>query len=141
MTLGHRNEVGEMNPAIRRSGTVRHSTDHQRDWPWHLYFEDHELPAGNSLNFIKHATILRPRRYSPAEPPLTSIAFPPPLAHPFPASVDPGKVYHLAQAKESENIRFRTVGMVDRTFTCPIVYEVIEQLKATMAFRSRRRRR
>lgn len=34
---------------------------------------------------------------------------------------------------------FRTVAMIERTFTCPIVYEVIEELKRSVGFRSRRR--
>ncbi len=35
----------------------------------------------------------------------------------------------------------RTMGMVERTFTCPIVYEVMEHLKKSLGFRRRRRRR
>ncbi len=35
----------------------------------------------------------------------------------------------------------RTIGMVERTFTCPIVYEVMEHLKKSLGFRRRRRRR
>lgn len=35
---------------------------------------------------------------------------------------------------------FRTMGMIERTFTCPIVYEVIEELKQSWGFRLRRRR-
>lgn len=33
---------------------------------------------------------------------------------------------------------FRTLGMVERTFTCPIVYEVMEQLKKSLGFRRKR---
>jgi Fe-S-cluster containining protein len=29
---------------------------------------------------------------------------------------------------------FRTIGMIERTFTCPIVYEVFEELKKSMGF-------
>jgi uncharacterized protein len=29
---------------------------------------------------------------------------------------------------------FRTIGMIDRTFTCPIVYEVLEELKKALGF-------
>jgi Fe-S-cluster containining protein len=29
---------------------------------------------------------------------------------------------------------FRTLGMVERTFTCPIVYEVMEELKKSLGF-------
>lgn len=32
---------------------------------------------------------------------------------------------------------FRTLGMIDRTFTCPIVYEVMEELKRSTGFRRR----
>ncbi len=32
---------------------------------------------------------------------------------------------------------FRTMGMVSRTFTCPIVYEVMEELKKSTGFRRR----
>lgn len=35
---------------------------------------------------------------------------------------------------------FRTLGMIERTFTCPIVYEVIEELKQSLGFRRKRRR-
>ncbi|HLJ27555.1 MAG TPA: YkgJ family cysteine cluster protein [Candidatus Angelobacter sp.] len=35
----------------------------------------------------------------------------------------------------------RTIGMVERTLTCPIVYEVMEQLKKSLGFRQRRRHR
>lgn len=35
----------------------------------------------------------------------------------------------------------RTMGMVGRTFTCPIVYEVMERLKKSQGFPRRRRRR
>lgn len=31
----------------------------------------------------------------------------------------------------------RTMGMIERTFTCPIVYEVMEQLKKSLGFRRR----
>lgn len=34
----------------------------------------------------------------------------------------------------------RTMGMISRTFTCPIVYEVIEDLKNSWGFSQRRRR-
>jgi uncharacterized protein len=34
----------------------------------------------------------------------------------------------------------RTMGMIDRTFTCPIVYEVVEDLKKSLGFSRRRRR-
>ena len=30
---------------------------------------------------------------------------------------------------------FRTLGMIERTFTCPIVYEVLEELKRSLGFR------
>jgi Fe-S-cluster containining protein len=36
---------------------------------------------------------------------------------------------------------FRTMGMIERTFTCPIVYEVFEDLKKSLGFSGRRRRR
>ncbi len=29
---------------------------------------------------------------------------------------------------------FRTMGMIERTFTCPIVYEVLEELKKSLGF-------
>src|SRR5215831_7071456 len=29
---------------------------------------------------------------------------------------------------------FRTIGMIERTFTCPIVYQVLEQLKKALGF-------
>jgi Fe-S-cluster containining protein len=29
---------------------------------------------------------------------------------------------------------FRTLGMIDRTFTCPIVYDVLEELKKSLGF-------
>ena len=29
---------------------------------------------------------------------------------------------------------FRTLGMIERTFTCPIVYGVMEELKKSLAF-------
>jgi len=32
----------------------------------------------------------------------------------------------------------RTMGMVERTFTCPIVYEVMEHLKKSLGFPRRR---
>ena len=32
------------------------------------------------------------------------------------------------------NFVFRTLGMVERTFTCPIVYEVMEELKKSLGF-------
>jgi hypothetical protein len=32
---------------------------------------------------------------------------------------------------------FRTVGMIERTFTCPIVYEVMEELKKSLGFSKR----
>jgi Fe-S-cluster containining protein len=35
---------------------------------------------------------------------------------------------------------FRTMAMIGRTFTCPIVYEVIESLKQSWGFRRRKRR-
>lgn len=35
---------------------------------------------------------------------------------------------------------FRTVGMVERTFTCPIVYEVMEKLKGALGFLAAKRR-
>ncbi len=34
----------------------------------------------------------------------------------------------------------RTLGMLERTFTCPIVYQVMEELKPAVGFRRRRRR-
>lgn len=34
---------------------------------------------------------------------------------------------------------FRTMAMIERTFTCPIVYEVIEDLKKSLGFLRRRR--
>ncbi len=34
----------------------------------------------------------------------------------------------------------RTMGMISRTFTCPIVYEVIEELKRSWGFARRTRR-
>ena len=36
---------------------------------------------------------------------------------------------------------FRTLGLIDRTFTCPIVYEVMEELKAEFGLRDRPNRR
>jgi hypothetical protein len=33
----------------------------------------------------------------------------------------------------------RTMGMIERTFTCPIVYEVMESLKKSLGFSRRRR--
>jgi len=33
---------------------------------------------------------------------------------------------------------FRTMGMIERTFTCPIVYEVIEKLKQSLGFSRQR---
>lgn len=33
---------------------------------------------------------------------------------------------------------FRTLGMIERTFTCPIVYEVMEELKRSVGFVRRR---
>lgn len=35
---------------------------------------------------------------------------------------------------------FRTMGMIERTFTCPIVFEVMEKLKQSMRFGRRKRR-
>lgn len=35
---------------------------------------------------------------------------------------------------------FRTMGMIQRTFTCPIVYGVMEELKPALGFKKRRRR-
>jgi Fe-S-cluster containining protein len=35
------------------------------------------------------------------------------------------------------DFRSRTLGMIGRTFTCPIVYEVMEELKKSMGFRRR----
>jgi uncharacterized protein len=35
---------------------------------------------------------------------------------------------------------FRTMGMIERTSTCPIVYEVMEELKTSVGFTRRRRR-
>lgn len=32
------------------------------------------------------------------------------------------------------NFVFRTLGMIERTFTCPIVYEVMEELKKSLGF-------
>jgi hypothetical protein len=32
------------------------------------------------------------------------------------------------------NFVSRTLGMVERTFTCPIVYEVVEELKESLGF-------
>jgi len=34
---------------------------------------------------------------------------------------------------------FRTIGMIERTFTCPIVYEVMEELKPSLGFSRKRR--
>jgi uncharacterized protein len=34
---------------------------------------------------------------------------------------------------------FRTMGMIGRTFTCPIVYEVMEELKKSLGFSKRHR--
>lgn len=36
---------------------------------------------------------------------------------------------------------FRTTGMISRTFTCPIVFEVFEELKRSWGFPQRERRR
>jgi Fe-S-cluster containining protein len=33
---------------------------------------------------------------------------------------------------------FRTLGMIGRTFTCPIVYEVMEELKKSLGFSNKR---
>jgi hypothetical protein len=33
------------------------------------------------------------------------------------------------------NFSFRTLGMIERTFTCPIVYHVLEELKEELPFR------
>jgi uncharacterized protein len=33
---------------------------------------------------------------------------------------------------------FRTLGMIERTFTCPIVYEVMEELKKSLGFSKKR---
>lgn len=35
---------------------------------------------------------------------------------------------------------FRTMGMIERTSTCPIVYEVMEELKESLGFAKQRRR-
>jgi len=35
----------------------------------------------------------------------------------------------------------RTLGMIERTFTCPIVFEVLEELKRSLGFASGARRR
>lgn len=35
---------------------------------------------------------------------------------------------------------FRTIAMMERTFTCPIVFETIEELKQTWGFKRKRRR-
>lgn len=35
---------------------------------------------------------------------------------------------------------FRTMGMIERTSTCPIVYEVMEELKGSLGFARQRRR-
>ena len=35
----------------------------------------------------------------------------------------------------------RLWGMIERTFTCPIVYEVMEELKSQVGFRGKKRRR
>lgn len=35
---------------------------------------------------------------------------------------------------------FRTIGMIKRTFTCPIVYEVMEELKPSLGFSRKNRR-
>jgi Fe-S-cluster containining protein len=35
---------------------------------------------------------------------------------------------------------FRTIAMIERTFTCPIVYEVMEELKRSVGFPRRRRK-
>jgi len=34
---------------------------------------------------------------------------------------------------------FRTIGMIERTFTCPVVFQVMEELKKHLGFRYRRR--
>ncbi|HXE56344.1 MAG TPA: hypothetical protein VN541_25175 [Tepidisphaeraceae bacterium] len=34
---------------------------------------------------------------------------------------------------------FRLMGMIERTFTCPIVFEVMEELKRSVRFRGRKR--
>ena len=46
----------------------------------------------------------------------------------------------LAEKKEDENFRLvsRTMGMIARTFTCPIVYQVVEELKKSLGFLRRR---
>jgi uncharacterized protein len=39
------------------------------------------------------------------------------------------------------NFSSRTLGMIERTFTCPVVYRVLEELKAELPFRRLGRRR
>jgi uncharacterized protein len=39
------------------------------------------------------------------------------------------------------NFVFRTLGMVERTFTCPIVYEVMEELKKSLSYPRRTKSR
>ena len=41
---------------------------------------------------------------------------------------------------DEPDFAFRTIAMIERTFTCPIVYEVMEELKREVGFRWRRRR-
>jgi uncharacterized protein len=39
---------------------------------------------------------------------------------------------------DEPDFAFRTIAMIERTFTCPIVYEVMEELKREVGFRRRR---
>jgi uncharacterized protein len=41
---------------------------------------------------------------------------------------------------DQPDFAFRTIAMIERTFTCPIVYEVMEELKRSVGFRRRGRR-
>jgi hypothetical protein len=41
---------------------------------------------------------------------------------------------------DEPDFAFRTMGMIERTFTCPIVYEVMEELKPSLGFSRKRRR-
>jgi Fe-S-cluster containining protein len=40
---------------------------------------------------------------------------------------------------DEPDFAFRTIAMIERTFTCPIVYEVMEELKQSVRFRRRGR--
>jgi hypothetical protein len=50
------------------------------------------------------------------------------------------KVNRLAQRLDMPDFVFRTIAMLERTSTCPIVYEVMEDLKNSLGFSRRRRR-